>query len=59
VCTGDGCEEADMCDATLPCGLEVRPSDLPQAGMGVFAVQRFERDVRFGPYIGEILEDLL
>ncbi len=48
--------DGDMCDVTLPTGLEVRPSDLPQAGMGVFTVQQIDSDVRFGPYVGEILE---
>ena len=48
--------EEDLCDSTLPKGLEVKPSNLPGAGMGVFTLLQIDNDVRFGPYVGERLE---
>ena len=42
---------------TLPPGLEVRQSDIPDAGKGVFATQPFEKFICFGPYEGQVLTD--
>jgi len=39
--------------ATLPDGLEIKESLIPNAGLGVFATQKFDVGVRFGPYQGK------
>ena len=45
----------DLCDSTLPKGLEVKPSNLLGGAMGVFALVKIESDFHFGPYVGERL----
>ncbi|XP_076437962.1 histone-lysine N-methyltransferase PRDM7-like [Babylonia areolata] len=42
---------------TLPPGLEVRESGIPDAGLGVFATQFFPTRSRFGPYQGRHVTD--
>jgi len=39
--------------ASLPNGLEVKESIIPNAGLGVFATQVFPSGTRFGPYEGK------
>jgi len=39
--------------ATLPDGLEIKESLIPNAGLGVFATKKFDVGVRFGPYQGK------
>uniref|UniRef100_A0A7M5V2D1 Uncharacterized protein n=2 Tax=Clytia hemisphaerica TaxID=252671 RepID=A0A7M5V2D1_9CNID len=39
--------------ASLPDGLEVRESNIPGAGLGVFAKRQFNSGTRFGPYEGK------
>jgi len=39
--------------ATLPNGLEIRESLIPNAGLGVFTTRTFDVGVRFGPYQGK------
>jgi hypothetical protein len=42
---------------TLPPGLEVRESSIPNAGLGVFTTKFFPARSRFGPYQGDIITD--
>ncbi|KAL5005625.1 hypothetical protein ScPMuIL_016783 [Solemya velum] len=42
---------------TLPEGLCVRESGIPNAGLGVWAATSFPARARFGPYSGEIIHD--
>ena len=42
---------------TLPPGLEVKESSIPNAGFGVFATNRFPLRSRFGPYQGTHVTD--
>ena len=42
--------------ATLPKGMEIRASDIENAGLGVFAVKKFTNGATFGPYLGEKLK---
>ncbi|KAL8569977.1 hypothetical protein ACOMHN_056409 [Nucella lapillus] len=42
---------------TLPPGLEVRKSGIPNAGLGAFATQLFPTRSRFGPYQGRRVTD--
>ncbi|KAL5005623.1 hypothetical protein ScPMuIL_016781 [Solemya velum] len=42
---------------TLPEGLCVRESGIPNAGLGVWAETSFPARARFGPYSGEIIHD--
>ncbi|XP_063422870.1 histone-lysine N-methyltransferase PRDM9-like [Mytilus trossulus] len=44
--------------ATLPTGLSIRPSGIPEAGSGVFAERSFPKGTRFGPYGGKITENI-
>ncbi|CAC5406667.1 PRDM7_9 [Mytilus coruscus] len=44
--------------ATLPAGLSIRPSEIPEAGYGVFAERSFPKGTRFGPYSGEITQNV-
>ena len=39
--------------STLPDGLEVKLSNIPKSGFGVFAKKLFEIGTRFGPYEGQ------
>ena len=39
--------------ASLPDGLEVRESNIPGAGLGVFSKRLFNSGTRFGPYEGK------
>ena len=39
--------------STLPDGLEVKQSRIPNSGFGVFAKKLFEIGTRFGPYEGQ------
>ena len=39
--------------ASLPDELEIRQSNIPDAGLGVFATQTFKCGIRFGPYQGK------
>ena len=40
------------CRKTLPSGLVIKKSKIPQAGLGVFATTFFPVRTRFGPYKG-------
>ena len=42
---------------TLPPGLEVSESGIPNAGLGVFATKFFPVRTRFGPYEGRRVTD--
>ena len=42
---------------TVPPGLEVRESGIPNAGLGVFATKFFPVRTRFGPYEGRRVTD--
>ncbi|XP_063436674.1 histone-lysine N-methyltransferase PRDM9-like [Mytilus trossulus] len=42
---------------TIPEGLSVRESRIPNAGLGVFAEKTFQQRSRFGPYQGEVTTD--
>ncbi|XP_071148205.1 histone-lysine N-methyltransferase PRDM9-like [Mytilus edulis] len=42
---------------TLPDGLSVKESRIPNAGLGVFADKTFQSRCKFGPYQGEITRD--
>ncbi|XP_059165107.1 uncharacterized protein LOC131947800 [Physella acuta] len=46
-------KNADYCRKTLPPGLVIKTSDIPDAGLGVFATTFFPARTRFGPYIGK------
>ena len=48
--------DEDLCDSDLPIGLELRPSILPNACVGVFTLMQINSNVRYGPYVGERLE---
>ena len=48
-----GCKSVDYSRATLPDGLEIKKSTIPEAGLGVFTKQSFNIGVRFGPYEGK------
>ena len=39
--------------ATLPDGLEIKTSKIPNAGLGVFALNKLKSGSRFGPYQGK------
>ncbi|XP_044173325.1 uncharacterized protein LOC114956231 isoform X2 [Acropora millepora] len=39
--------------ATIPVNMDLKPSSIPDAGLGIFAKDRFESDVVFGPYWGQ------
>lgn len=41
-------------EKTLPEGLVIKQSKIPNAGLGVFATQLFPSRTRFGPYLGKI-----
>ena len=45
-----------VCDSTLPNSLEMKPSNLRGAAMGVFTLLKIENNFHFGPYVGERLE---
>ena len=49
-----GHDEASLQYTTLfvPAELTVKPSKIPNAGLGVFATKYIPRGVRFGPYEG-------
>ena len=49
----DGYSDTNKSQASLPDGLEIRESNIPDAGLGVFAMQPFECGIRFGPYQGK------
>ena len=49
--------DPDRAVKTLPQGLAVRTSSIPNAGQGVFASRAFPARSRFGPYQGKILTD--
>ena len=42
-------------EVIVPPGLEVKPSNIPQAGLGVFAKCIILKHEFFGPYIGRIV----
>jgi len=45
--------------ASLPDGLEIKKSAIPNAGLGIFATKKLDVGVHFGPYQGEkVLADL-
>ena len=52
--SNDGHDEASLQYTTVfvPSELTVKPSMIPNAGLGVFATQFIPRGVRFGPYKG-------
>ena len=39
--------------ASLPKGMEIRPSHINNAGLGVFATKSFSNGATFGPYHGQ------
>lgn len=39
--------------ATLPSSLEIKDSKIPNAGLGVFALNELKCNTRFGPYQGK------
>ncbi|XP_068711466.1 zinc finger protein Xfin-like [Montipora foliosa] len=39
--------------ATIPKNMDLKSSSIPDAGLGIFAKERFESDVVFGPYWGQ------
>ena len=43
----------DYSHSTLPDGLKIKKSTIPEAGLGVFATQSFNIGTRFGPYEGK------
>ena len=49
--TGDS--DTNKSQASLPDGLEIRESNIPDAGLGVFAMLPLECGIRFGPYQGK------
>ena len=46
-------DSQDNSHSSLPDGLEIKESEIPQAGLGVFASKEFDIGVRFGPYQGK------
>ena len=48
--------EKDLCDSTVPKGLEVKSSSLSGVAMGVITLEPIENNFQFGPYVGERLE---
>ncbi|KAK3100301.1 hypothetical protein FSP39_017857 [Pinctada imbricata] len=42
---------------SLPAGLVVRSSGIPNAGLGVWAIDTIPVRTRFGPYLGDITQD--
>ncbi|KAK6980406.1 histone-lysine N-methyltransferase PRDM9-like isoform X1 [Biomphalaria glabrata] len=46
--------DEDYSKKTLPEGLIIKQSKIPNAGLGVFATQLFPSRTRFGPYLGKI-----
>ena len=49
----DGDSDTNKSQASLPDGLEIRESNIPDSGLGVFSVKSFKRGIRFGPYQGK------
>ncbi|XP_055875602.1 oocyte zinc finger protein XlCOF6-like isoform X3 [Biomphalaria glabrata] len=47
-------EDEDYSKKTLPEGLVIKSSEIPEAGLGVFATKLFPSRTRFGPYLGKI-----
>ena len=50
-------EDQDYAIKTLPPGLTVMKSEIPNAGQGVFATENFPVRSRFGPYGGSKVKD--
>ena len=48
----DGENHINKSKASLPDGLEIRESNIPDAGLGVFAILPFKSRIKFGPYQG-------
>ncbi|XP_059143954.1 histone-lysine N-methyltransferase PRDM9-like [Physella acuta] len=46
-------KDNDYCKKTLPPGLVIKTSNIPDAGLGVFALTSFPARTRFGPYGGK------
>ena len=46
-------ENQQKSTSTLPDGLEIKESKIPNAGLGVFALHEFKTGTRFGPYQGK------
>ncbi|KAJ7393848.1 Histone-lysine N-methyltransferase prdm9 [Desmophyllum pertusum] len=42
--------------STIPSNMDLKTSSIPDAGLGIFAKERFESDVVFGPYGGEKID---
>ncbi|KAL3855764.1 hypothetical protein ACJMK2_014966 [Sinanodonta woodiana] len=53
----DACKK-DQARATLPVGLTIKESGIPNAGLGVWADVQFSNRTRFGPYVGVITKDV-
>ena len=49
----DGNSSTTKAYASLPDGLEIRESNIPDAGLGVFATRAFKSGIRFGPFQGK------
>ena len=49
----DGDSDTNKSQASLPDGLEIRESNIPNSGLGVLAVKPFKCGIRFGPYQGK------
>ncbi|XP_071094523.1 histone-lysine N-methyltransferase PRDM9-like [Haliotis cracherodii] len=50
-------KKGERAEKTLPPGLEIRSSSIPNAGLGVFAIADFPTRTRFGPYEGDNIKD--
>ncbi|XP_013089835.2 zinc finger protein 62 homolog isoform X1 [Biomphalaria glabrata] len=48
-------KDEDYSKKTLPEGLVIKSSEIPEAGLGVFATKFFPSRTRFGPYLGKIV----
>ena len=54
--TGYG-SDSKYADKTLPDGLGIKTSSIPDSGQGVLAETAISNNVRFGPYGGVIVKD--
>ncbi|CAF3704350.1 unnamed protein product [Rotaria sp. Silwood1] len=45
--------QADHAKNTVPVGIKISTSNIPTAGLGVFAIKEFPKNTFFGPYTGE------
>ncbi|CAF1295848.1 unnamed protein product [Didymodactylos carnosus] len=45
-------KQSDYAKHTVPTGIIVKTSGIPEAGLGVFALKKFKKNTFFGPYTG-------